>query len=633
MLPWRLAALFLLPFAAGYYLSYLFRTINALISHRLTSELALNAADFGLLTSIYFLSFAVVQLPLGVYLDRYGPRRVQIASLPVAAAGAWLFSTADGFGALALGRALIGVGVASALMAGFKVIVLWCPRERIPLVNGCFVTVGTLGAVSATAPAEFLLSLIGWRGLFELLAAVTLACAVAIYLVVPEAEPPVVNLGTTRPISLKSIFLDSRFWRLAPLSATCVGMSWALQGLWAASWLSDVEALEQPHVVQHLFVMAIATCASAFLLGIGADRLRRRMSPHTLLAVIGTIFIAAQLSLILRLPVPSYLLWALVAGVGAVTVLSFAMLAEHYPKEVAGRVNAALNVIHVVTAFVLQSAIGVVIQQWSSSDGHYPLAAYQTAFALCVGMQIAALGWFMRPERDVERSASLRRVMHPPNLQVGALLEVDTLELEVGPRWDDRLAVARASVRKWQLTAVGSALVSVILGAVVISNAGGASVAPYTLEADRWSEDYLVTSQTARNAPSDAQITFVLGRFVTDVRSLSTDTVVVRARWLEAYDFTTDRAAQALSAYIHGTKPFANVGSRPVIVEVSSVQRVSGNTFEIRWKEQTYVPNRTVMIERFTGTITIVLEWTNAGAAQRNPFGLRVDGFAWSRAM
>ncbi|MBX9823237.1 MAG: MFS transporter, partial [Afipia birgiae] len=188
MLLWRPAVFVFLPFAAGYYLSYLFRTINALISHRLMSELSLNVADFGLLTSVYFLSFAVVQLPLGIYLDRYGPRRVQIALLPIAAMGALLFSAADGFAALAIGRVLIGVGVASALMAGLKAIVLWIPRERVPLANGCFVTVGTLGAVSATAPAEFLLSLIGWRSLFEILAAFTVACAVAIYLLVPEAE-------------------------------------------------------------------------------------------------------------------------------------------------------------------------------------------------------------------------------------------------------------------------------------------------------------------------------------------------------------------------------------------------------------------------------------------------------------
>lgn len=632
MLLSRPIILVFLPFAASYYLSYLFRTINALISQRLVSDLALSSADLGLLTSVFFLSFAVVQLPLGFYLDRYGPRRVQIALLPFAAAGALLFGFADGFVALAVGRVLIGIGVAAALMAGLKALVVWFPQDRLVLANGCFVTIGALGAVSATVPAELLLVSIGWRGLFEVLAAATVVCAIAIYLIVPEAEPSIPTARAQRS-SFKSIYANSRFWRLAPISATCVGTSWALQGLWAASWLSDVEGLEQSFIVRHLFVMAIAICLSAFLIGVGADQLRRRTSPQALLATIAVVFILAQFLLILRLPVPSYLLWAIVAGVGATTVLSFAVLGEHFPSEIAGQANAALNVVHVVSAFLFQYAIGVVIQQWPSYEGHYPLSAYQTAFGINVATQIAALAWFMCPERNTSILSLPSCTIQPPCVQVGALPEVNTLELEVGPRWNDRLTVARASVRKWRLTAVSSTLFSVMLGAVVISNAGGASVAPYAFEADQWSEKYPVTSQTARNAPSDAQITFFLGRFITDVRSLSTDTVVVRARWLEAYDFTTDRAAQILSDHIDKTKPFANIGSRAVIVEVNSVQRVSGNTFEIRWKEQTYVPNRTVMTEHFTGTITIALEWTNAGAAQRNPFGLRVDGFAWSLAM
>ena len=261
-----------LPFAAGYYLSCLFRTINALISQRLVSDLALNSVDLGFLTSVFFLSFAAVQLPLGFCLDRYGPRRVQIASLPLAAAGALLFSAADGFVALALGRALIGVGVASALMAGLKAIVLWFPQDRLLLANGCFVTIGALGAVSATVPAELLLVSIGWRGLFKVLAAATVVCAITIYLVVPHVEPSISTVRAARSISFKSIYVDLHFWRLAPLSATCVGTSWALQGLWAASWLSDVEGLEQSIIVQHLFVMAVALCLGARALAVAGSR-------------------------------------------------------------------------------------------------------------------------------------------------------------------------------------------------------------------------------------------------------------------------------------------------------------------------------------------------------------------------
>jgi MFS family permease len=388
-----LIAFVFFPFAAGCYLSYLFRTINGLISGLLTSDLALGAADLGLLTSVYFLTFAAAQIPIGVLLDRYGPRRVQAALLLIAAIGAALFGATEAFWALVFARAMIGLGVAAALTAGLKAIVLWFPRDRVALLNGYMLMLGALGAVTATAPAEALIEWIGWRGLFELLAAATAASAILIYAVVPE-QAAVLPKGSP-PLSLRSVYANSHFWRLAPLSATCVGSAWALQGLWAAAWLTDVEELNRPNVVSQLFVMAIALSVGGLLLGTIADQMRRRgIGPERLFALLGMLFIAAQLALIFRLPLPSPVLWSAVAVVGAGTVLSYAILAEYFPKELTGRANGALNVFHFGWAFVLQYAIGLVLQQWPSQDGHYPTIAYQVAFSFNLGLQIAALAWF-----------------------------------------------------------------------------------------------------------------------------------------------------------------------------------------------------------------------------------------------
>jgi MFS family permease len=388
-----LIALVFLPFAVGYYLSFLFRTINGLISGVLTSDLALGAADLGLFTSVYFLTFAAAQIPIGVLLDRYGPRRVQAALLLIAAVGAALFGAAEAFWALVFARAMIGLGVAAALTAGLKAIVLWFPRERVALLNGYMVMLGALGAVTATAPAEALIDWIGWRGLFELLAGATTASAILIYAVVPERAA--VLPSRSPPLSLKSVYVNSRLWRLAPLSATCVGSAWALQGLWVAPWLTDVEELSRPNVVTQLFAMAIALSVGGLLLGSIADQMRRRgIGPERLFALLAMLFIAAQLALILRLPVPSPLLWSAVAVVGAGTVLSYASVAEYFPTELTGRANAVLNTLHFGWAFVLQYAIGLVLQQWPSHDGHYPIIAYQVAFSFSLCLQIAALAWF-----------------------------------------------------------------------------------------------------------------------------------------------------------------------------------------------------------------------------------------------
>lgn len=324
----------------------------------------------------------------------------------IAAIGSTCFAVSAHFWLLLVGRALLGLGVASAMTAGLKALVLWFPGDRVPFLNGLMVMLGALGAVTATLPADLLLDWIGWRELFGLLAALTAASAVLIYLIVPETAP--VATGPVLP-GLRKVYADPRFWRLAPLSASCIGTAWALQGLWAAQWLRDVEGLDRTDVVLHLFAMAVALSLGAILLGLIADRLRRRgVEPEILLALVAALFIATQLGLIVRLPIPSYLLWAVVAAVGAATVLSFAILAEYFPKQLAGRANAALNLFHIAAAFVVQYMTGVVLQHWTPQAGHYPEIAYQTAFALNLVLQIVAWIWFALPWVFLRPTSRLR---------------------------------------------------------------------------------------------------------------------------------------------------------------------------------------------------------------------------------
>ncbi|MET4036660.1 MULTISPECIES: MFS transporter [unclassified Bradyrhizobium] len=393
-LAWRRIACVFLPFTAGYYLSYLFRTINALIAGHLSLDIGLGTADLGLLTSVYFLVFAAAQIPVGILLDRFGPRRVQSALLLVAAAGAGLFAVSTGFLSLLIARAMIGLGVAAALTAGLKSIILWFPRERVALLNGYMIMLGSLGAVTATAPAEHLLNWMGWRQLFEILAAASAATAILIYVAVPERGivPPAATA------TLRSIFGDRRFWRMAPLSATCVGSSWSLQGLWASPWLADVEGFDRGSLVRLLFIMSIVLSGGAWLFGMTVHYIRRRgVGAETVLAMVALLFIGAQLVLILRVPLPSILPWSAVAIVGATTVVSFAVIADYYPPELAGRANGALNVLHFGWAFLAQYTTGLVLEQWPSDDGHRSVQAYQVAFSLNVALQIAALAWFALP--------------------------------------------------------------------------------------------------------------------------------------------------------------------------------------------------------------------------------------------
>jgi MFS family permease len=475
--------LVLLPFVSGYYLSYLYRSINALISEALVSEFALSPGNLGFLTATYFLAFGLIQLPLGVWLDRFGPRCVQAVLLSIAAAGAALFASADGFLALALGRGLIGLGVAGALMAGLKAIVLWFPAERIALANGWFIMLGALGAVTATAPAEIVLSHMGWRGVFAVLATMTAVSALAILLVVPERRHSATPGTSANTLSIVAIYQDPRFWRLAPLSASCIGSAWALQGLWAAPWLADVEELERPAVVTHLFVMALALSASALLLGIGADRLRRRGTPLAVTLAIATgTAIVAQLALVLRWPVPVWLPWVTIAATGAGTVLSYAILSEMFPKSASGRANGALNLLHVSAAFAIQYAIGLVVQQWPVEDGHYPPEAYQAALGLNLVLQAAAFLWFVRPERKTALCHLPEHPVHAFATSLGLAPSAALSYARARHAWSLRLARAYAQQQAWRTAAFASFAVLALLVSSLGSTVLGTSVAAHVIQ-------------------------------------------------------------------------------------------------------------------------------------------------------
>ncbi len=302
-----------LPFVVGYYLSYLFRTINALIAAPLTSELGLGADDLGLLTSVYFLTFGVAQIPIGILLDRYEPRRIQSALLVAAALGAALFAASDSFVLLLLGRALIGLGVAASLTAGLKALVLWFPKERLSLLNGLMIMLGALGAVTATAPAELLLAWIGWRELFGLFAVMTAGCAVAIYLVVPEIGSVATIASGGARAGFRTVYADPRFcaWRRCrrrPLERLgryrdCGQRS----GL--PMWRSSIELRWSVICLSWPSPSASARCCWEFW---QIDCVGAGIGPETLLGIIAALFITVQLALILRLPAPSYLLWSVV---------------------------------------------------------------------------------------------------------------------------------------------------------------------------------------------------------------------------------------------------------------------------------------------------------------------------------
>ncbi len=389
-----------LPFLAGYFVSYIYRSVNAIIGPQIASELGLSAAGLGLLSGIYFFTFALFQLPLGVLLDRYGPRRVNAALLLVAAAGGVWFALGQTAAELTAARAIMGLGVSGCLMAAFSAFALWYPPERIATMNGVAFASGMLGALVATVPLEMLLRVLHWREVFGGIVALTVAVSALIFFAVPERAAHRGESLAEQWRGFARLARDPGFWRVA----LCIGASQlvavSLATLWVATWLRDVAGYSQAGVARALLVFAIAMFAGYLGFGRAADALVRR-GRSTLPLLIGGVAVASvSLGLIaLGVRTGAILLWSLFFCSSTAIVLSYSLFSRRYPKEMAGRVNTALNTFVFVGMFSGQWAVGLILNLWPSTANGYAREAYDWALGALWLAQFAGLAWLWSGRR------------------------------------------------------------------------------------------------------------------------------------------------------------------------------------------------------------------------------------------
>jgi predicted MFS family arabinose efflux permease len=384
-----------LPFAGAYFLSYLYRTANAVIGPVLTTELSLGAGGLGLLTSAYFLSFAAAQLPLGMLLDRFGARRVESGLLLIAAVGAAAFALGQGIADLAIGRALIGLGVSACLMAAFKAFSQWFPAERQASLTGWIMTSGGLGALAATAPLEAAMQLAGWREIFFALAGLTLAVAFWLFFSVPERR----DCDQPEPLAgqfsgVREVFGSAHFWRFAPVGLMVTGGFMAVQSLWSISWLMQVNGYTRARAAEHMAGMSIAMLLAYMLIGLLATGLARRGIRPGMLLGAGLGLSLLTLALIVTEASPhTHLLWVAYGTFSSFGTLAYSQAAAGFPLALSGRVNTALNLMVFVGAFFVQWSIGLLIDLLQTQGQSVAMAHRQALLAL-LATQVAAYAWF-----------------------------------------------------------------------------------------------------------------------------------------------------------------------------------------------------------------------------------------------
>lgn len=423
-------------FAAAYLLSYALRAINAVIAPQLVAEFGLDSAQLGLLTSAYLIAFAAMQLPLGWCLDRYGPRRTEAALLLVAAVGSVLYAVATGVTMLWVGRALIGMGVSACLMGAFKGFRFWYAPSRQGQLGAWMLVVGTLGVLVTTVPVQALVPVIGWRGVFWLIAAALAAASAAIYFGLPRrdrdtaphaeqplptepaaatAQPPSADsaMPTAQPPSAepvatrarvtsahsdggyRAIARDPFFWRMALIGVFHQGGFIALQTLWAGPWFTEVLGATPQQASYWLLGFNAALLCGYLVLGwITPFFQRRGWAPPAVASVANCAGLVVLAAIVFAGPHGSAWWWAGVAVTTTTNLLLQTHVNMSYAPSIAGRVSTAFNFMVFAGAFALQWGTGLVVDA-SRAAGYARPVAFAHAFWLVWALQAASLAAFV----------------------------------------------------------------------------------------------------------------------------------------------------------------------------------------------------------------------------------------------
>ena len=394
-----------MTFALAYIISYAFRSINAVISPELIRDLHLSHTELGFLSSAYFIGFGMTQIPVGLALDRFGPRATEMVLMSFAIIGALIFAVADQFLTLVIGRVCIGIGVSACLMSAFSAFRTWFPAEQQPQLVSAMLVFGTFGALMTSWPVHEVLPFIGWRGVFVAMAVLSALAIFVLYIGLPvKARMQPDSLGDEidsdekASLSWKSyrpIMTNAFFWRILPLGIFCYGGFIAIQTLWFGPWLIQVMDYSATTTAQILFgfnaVLLCAYLTNAWILpklaGIGIDTMRY------MTWMVGASIVLQACAFYWRGPW-GWAWWYLVAVACASYVLAQSLIVTYFPKAYSGRVSTTYNLSLFVGAFIVQWGIGYLVDLGIAA-GWSHAGAFDVALGVFLIAQAIAFTWFL----------------------------------------------------------------------------------------------------------------------------------------------------------------------------------------------------------------------------------------------
>ncbi len=385
-----------LAFASGYFLSYALRAVNAAIAPLLASDLNLSNSALGWFSSAYFLAFGIMQIPVGIWLDRYGARRTESALLLIAALGSLLIAVGQSLWVLFLGRILIGIGVSACLMASYSYFRRCYRADQQARLVMCMLVAGTGGALVAAQPALLLAEALGWRHVFSLAAVLLLISALLVFLLTGDYDRQTTtqNTATEESTSFISLCLHPTMLRAIPPSILIIGGFVALQTLWVGPWLTQALKLTAEQASQILLYLNATILASYLVMGVlspwlvklGASLFKQSAAALLWLALCFTALPLWQAQ-------SSWILWPLIALAVPAMFLLQTQTALEFPSQVAGRVLTTLNLMIFAGTFIVQWGLGLITDLFVA-QGYDHTRALTHALLCLAALQWCSLLWF-----------------------------------------------------------------------------------------------------------------------------------------------------------------------------------------------------------------------------------------------
>lgn len=392
-------------------LSMFYRLTNAVIAPDLIKEFSLDAERLGVLSSAFFYTFAIFQIPMGIMLDRIGPRAVMTAFTTIGAAGAFIFAVSGDYYVALLGRGLLGIGMAAALMGSFKVFVNLYPPKMFPTLSGAIISIGTLGPILATSPLVYLNSTIGWRRTFLYCGIITFVVAILIFRALRQDQttkgeiPISPSAGETDVLSsLRRIFSTLAFWQIGALSFFRAGTFMALQGVWLGPYLMKIKGFSPLTTGNLLMMLSVGAAIGAPISGYLAGRTLRTAKGVIILGMCIYVGCLIPLTGIFEPNRPHIyaLLFLLQGFFGSFGVLSYTHIKELFPLSMSGTAIAAVNFFVMAGGAVLMQGVGTIITAYSGDHSLYAQGGYHLAFGICLFAIVASLLFYLFSKTQAE---------------------------------------------------------------------------------------------------------------------------------------------------------------------------------------------------------------------------------------